>query len=179
MLRKVQCSKLRPLDVQVATRAFAAAEERAFHAVGTGEQAQLRGGHTGGAIVVRVEADDERVAVLDVAADPFDLVGVDIGSMATSTVSGKFKIILALRRRLPRRLATTASETLLWQIPTFGSAKTFRGNTGVGHPGALEPVQSGSSTICAPRTAMPMISSFDFLKHHAALGQGSGVGTAG
>ena len=64
-------------DVEIAG-ALAVAEERAFDAVRAGQQAQLRGRHAGAAVVVRVQADDERVAVLDVAADPLDLVGIDV-----------------------------------------------------------------------------------------------------
>src|SRR2546421_3929599 len=64
-------------DVQVAG-AFAVAEKRAFDAVGAGEQAQLRRRHAGATVVVRVQADDERIAVADVAANPLDLVRVNV-----------------------------------------------------------------------------------------------------
>ena len=65
-------------EVQVAG-AFAVAEEGALDAVGAGEQAEFGGGHAGAAVVVGVEADDQRIAVLDVPAHPFDLVGIDVG----------------------------------------------------------------------------------------------------
>ena len=61
------------------TSAFTVSKQGALDAVGAGEQAQFRGGHAGRAVIVSVEADDEGVAMFDVAADPFDLVGIDIG----------------------------------------------------------------------------------------------------
>src|SRR5208283_633959 len=60
-------------DVEVAG-AFAVAKEGALDAVRAGEQAQFRRRHSGAAVVVRVQADDERVAVLDVAANPLDMI---------------------------------------------------------------------------------------------------------
>jgi len=59
--------------------ALAIAEQAAFDAIGAGHQAQLGGGHAGAAIVVGVQADQHAVATVDVAAEPLDLVGVDIG----------------------------------------------------------------------------------------------------
>ncbi|MNM69437.1 hypothetical protein D3C81_810330 [compost metagenome] len=58
--------------------ALAVAEQAAFHAVGAGHQAQLGGGHAGAAVVVGVQADQHAVAAVDVAAEPLDLVGVDV-----------------------------------------------------------------------------------------------------
>ena len=52
-------------DVQIAG-AFAVAEQRAFDAIRAGEQAEFRRRHAGAAVIVRVQADDERVAVFDV-----------------------------------------------------------------------------------------------------------------
>ena len=65
-------------DVDVAG-ALAVAEQRALDPVGAGEQAQFRRRHSRAAVVVRVQADKERVAVPDVSAKPLDLVGVHIG----------------------------------------------------------------------------------------------------
>jgi hypothetical protein len=43
--------------------ALAVAEERALHTVGPGQHRQLGRGHRGAAVVVRVQAEDDRVAV--------------------------------------------------------------------------------------------------------------------
>ncbi len=59
--------------------ALAIAEQAAFDAISAGHQAQLGGGHAGAAVVVGVQADQHAVATVDVAAEPLDLVGVDIG----------------------------------------------------------------------------------------------------
>ena len=59
--------------------ALAVAEQAALDAIGAGHVAQLRRRYAGAAVVVRVEAQDHRIAVLEVAMAPFDLVGVDVG----------------------------------------------------------------------------------------------------
>ena len=66
-------------DIEVAG-AFAIAEERAFDAVRAGHQAKLGGGDAGAAVIVRVQRDDHRVPARQVAAHPFDHVGMDVGS---------------------------------------------------------------------------------------------------
>ena len=58
--------------------AFAVAEQAPLDAVGTGEVAQLGCGDTGPPVVVRVQADDDRLAALEVADHPLDRVGVDV-----------------------------------------------------------------------------------------------------
>ncbi len=58
--------------------ALAVAEQATFDAVGAGHQAQLGGGHAGATVVVGVQADDHAVTLVDVAVEPFDLVGVDV-----------------------------------------------------------------------------------------------------
>ncbi|MCY1423803.1 hypothetical protein D9M71_395280 [compost metagenome] len=58
--------------------ALTIAEQAAFHAIGAGQEAQLGGGHAGAAVVVGVQADQHAVAVVDAAAEPLDLVGVDV-----------------------------------------------------------------------------------------------------
>ena len=65
-------------DVEVA-RALAVAEEGALDAVGAGHQAELGRGDARAAVVVGVERDNGRGAVLQVAAEPLDLVGVGVG----------------------------------------------------------------------------------------------------
>ena len=59
--------------------ALAVAEQAALDAVGAGHVAQLGRRHAGAAVVVRVQAEHDRIAVLEVAMAPFDLVGVDVG----------------------------------------------------------------------------------------------------
>ena len=86
-------------DVQIA-RALAVAEQSSFDAIRAGEQAEFRRRHAGAAVVVRVQADDERVAVLDVAANPFDLVRINIGHRHLDRVR-QIQNHLVLRRRLP------------------------------------------------------------------------------
>ncbi len=65
-------------DIDIAG-ALAIAEQRAFDAVGAGHQRQLGGGDAGAAVVVRMQRDDQVFAVVEVAAHPFDLVGIDVG----------------------------------------------------------------------------------------------------
>src|SRR5207249_1997677 len=64
-------------DVEIAG-ALAVAEEGAFDAVRAGEQPEFSRGDAGAAIIVCVQANDERTAILNVPADPFDLVGIDV-----------------------------------------------------------------------------------------------------
>ena len=59
--------------------ALAVAEQAALDAVGAGHVAELGRRHAGAAVVVRVQAQDHRIAVLEVAMAPFDLVGIDVG----------------------------------------------------------------------------------------------------
>jgi hypothetical protein len=68
-------------DVDVAG-ALAVAEQRALDAVGAGHHAELGGGHRAPAVVVRVQRDDHRVALLDRAAEPLDHVAVHVGGVA-------------------------------------------------------------------------------------------------
>ena len=65
-------------DVDIAG-ALAIAEQRALDAVGARHQAELGGGDAGAAVVVRMQRDDHVVAIVEVAAHPFDLVGIDVG----------------------------------------------------------------------------------------------------
>ena len=59
--------------------ALAVAEERPLDALGAGHQPELgrRNGRT--AVVVRVNAEDDRVAARDVASEPLHPVGIDVG----------------------------------------------------------------------------------------------------
>ena len=59
--------------------AFAIAEKRALDTVGTGEQAELGGGDAGATVIVRMQRDQDVLAVVELAAHPLDLVGMDVG----------------------------------------------------------------------------------------------------
>ena len=85
-------------DVDVAG-ALAVAEQGALDPVGAGQHGQLGGGHRGAPVIVRVEAEDDRVAVADGAAEPLDDVGVDVGSVHLDGV-GQVDDDRSLRRGL-------------------------------------------------------------------------------
>src|SRR5690554_1406611 len=59
--------------------ALAVAKQAAFHTVGTGQQPQFASGYTCATVVMGVQADDNLVAVIDMATEVLDLVGVDVG----------------------------------------------------------------------------------------------------
>ena len=59
VLIKIQCDGH---DVQIA-RAFAIAEQSSFDTISTREQAEFRRRDAGATVIVRVQTDDERVAV--------------------------------------------------------------------------------------------------------------------
>ena len=101
-------------DVDIAG-ALAIAEERAFDPVGASQKAELGRGHGAAAIVVRVERDGHAVTLLDVTAEPLDLVGVDIGRRHLHR-GGEVEDQLLLRRRLiavDHRLADVLGEVEL------------------------------------------------------------------
>jgi len=58
---------------------LAVAEQAALDAIGAGHVAELGRCDAGAAVVVRMQAENDRIAVLEVAMAPFDLVGVDVG----------------------------------------------------------------------------------------------------
>ena len=64
-------------DVHVA-RALAVAEQRAFDAIRARHDRQFRRRDRRAAIIVRVQADQHAVALPDIAAEPFDLIGIDV-----------------------------------------------------------------------------------------------------
>ena len=86
-------------DVQVAG-ALTIAEQGAFHTVGPCQQAQFRGGGAGATVIVRVQAYDQGIAVLDVGADPLDLIRVHVGHRDLDGVR-QIENHLLLRRGLP------------------------------------------------------------------------------
>src|SRR5258708_194619 len=61
-----------------AARTLAVTEECALYAIRTGQQAQFSAGDSRAAIIVRVQADDSCFAIAQVAAEPFDLVCMNI-----------------------------------------------------------------------------------------------------
>ena len=65
-------------DIHIAG-ALAVAKERALHALGACQQRQLAGGNAAAAVVVRMNADDRRITVLQMADKVFDLVGIGVG----------------------------------------------------------------------------------------------------
>ncbi len=82
--------------------ALAVAEQRALDAVGAGHQRELRRGDAGAAVVVRVHRDDQALAVGHVAAEPLDLIGVDVGGRHLDR-RGQVEDHRPLGRRLPDR----------------------------------------------------------------------------
>jgi len=58
--------------------ALAVAEQAALDTIGAGHQAQLGGSYAGAAVVVGVQADQHAVTLVDMAAEPLDLVGIDV-----------------------------------------------------------------------------------------------------
>ena len=58
--------------------ALAVAEQRALDSLRAGHKRQLRRRHGAAAVIVRMDAEDEGVAVAEVAMAPLDLVGVDV-----------------------------------------------------------------------------------------------------
>lgn len=86
-------------DVEIAG-ALAVSKQRALDTIRACKQSQLRGGGAGATVIVRVQADDEALAVFDVGADPLDLVGIHIGHADLDGV-GQVEDHLVLRRGLP------------------------------------------------------------------------------
>ena len=79
--------------------ALTIAKQSALDPFGPGHQGQLRRGDRGAAVVVGMQADDHRVPARDVAAEPLDHVGVEVGRRQLNR-GGKIEDQLALRRRL-------------------------------------------------------------------------------
>ena len=59
---------------------FAVAEQGALHPPGSGQHGQFGGCHRSAAVIVGVDADCRPFPVGQVADEPFDLVGIDIGA---------------------------------------------------------------------------------------------------
>ena len=103
-------------------RAFSVAKERALYPIGSGHHRQLRRGHRRAPVVMRMHAEHDRIAALQVAAHPLDLVGVDVGRRVLNR-RGKIDDGLVLRRGLPdieHRLAD------LQRVVQLGPGKTLR-----------------------------------------------------
>ena len=109
-------------DVDIA-RALAIAEQRAFDAVRARQHAHFGGGDTRAAIVMRMQRQDIAVAMLHVAREPFDLVGVDVGRRGFDR-RGQIEDHLLLRGRAPfvhHRLADFLGEIELGLGEAFGA----------------------------------------------------------
>ena len=119
-------------DVDVAG-ALAVAEQRALDPIGAGHHAELGGGDAAAAIVVRVQAEDDRVAVADGATEPLDDVAVDVGRVA---LDGRRQVEdeRLLGRRLDdvhHRLADPNGELGLGQREALG--RVLVADVGVAH----------------------------------------------
>ncbi len=102
---------------------LAVAKQAAFDTVGAGHQAQLGGGHAGATVVVGVQADDHAVTAVDMAAEPLDLVGIDVRRGAFNR-GWQVEDHLVLWRRVPyldHRVTHFLGELQL------GGAEGFRG----------------------------------------------------
>ena len=93
---KIQCHGD---NVQIA-RAFTIAEKRALNTVCAREQTEFRCRNTRATVVVRVQTDGERVAIFNISANPFNLVGINIRHRHLDGVR-QIQDHLPLRRRLP------------------------------------------------------------------------------
>ena len=154
--------------IQIA-RALAVAEESSLHPVRAGQESQFGGGHTRGAIVVGVQADNEAVPVADVAAHPFNLIGVHIRSRYLHR-AGQVQDHLPLRCGLPHghhRFGNLQREL------EFGGAEAFRR---ILQPDirALQPVQALlDPTRSLDRDGLNLFAAFP--EHHPALSRRRGI----
>src|SRR6202047_1308700 len=64
-------------DIDIAG-ALAIAEERAFHPFRACHYCKFGGRHSGASVVVGMYAEGDRLAVADGAAEPLDLIGIDV-----------------------------------------------------------------------------------------------------
>ena len=87
-------------DIHIAG-ALAVAKERALHTVRPSHQAELRAGHAGAPVVVRVQADDRILAVFQVFDKVLDLIGVAVGGAHLHS-GGQVQDDLVLRGGLER-----------------------------------------------------------------------------
>ena len=85
-------------DVRIA-RALAVSKEGPFHTLRACQEAQLGGGRRRTAVVVRMQADDDAVAVFDMAAEIFDLIRVMVRGAHLHRV-GEVQDQFVLRRGL-------------------------------------------------------------------------------
>src|SRR6266511_5247350 len=87
-------------DVQV-PRALAVPEQRALEAIRARLQSHLRGRDGGAAVVVRMERQDDPVAVADAATEPLDDVRIDVRRIA---LDGRGQVEDELPRSEERRV---------------------------------------------------------------------------
>ena len=86
-------------DIQI-SGALAVAKQRAFNSISARQNRQFRRSNAGSAIIVRVQRNDAGIAVFEVAAKPFDLVGVNVGRRAFNR-RRQIENDFFIRRRLP------------------------------------------------------------------------------
>src|SRR5690606_30478472 len=86
-------------DVHVAGT-LAIAQQRALHTVGASHHTQFRSRDGTATVVVGVQTDDHGVATVDTAAEPLDLISVDVGCCHLHG-RGQVEDHLALRGWLP------------------------------------------------------------------------------
>ena len=102
--------------------ALTIAQHRAFHALCAGHHAQFGCGDTTAAVIMGVQTDNHGIAVFDMTAEPFNLVGIDIGGCHFNR-GWQIQNHLALRAGLPDigdRITDFDSKI------EFGAGKAFR-----------------------------------------------------
>ena len=102
--------------------ALAVPEQRPLDAVGAGHQPQLRRRHGRAAVVVRVHAEDDLVARGEVALEPLEPVGVDVGRERLDR-GRQVHDHLLLGRRPPRRRRRLAD---LERVVELGAVEALR-----------------------------------------------------
>ncbi len=149
--------------------ALAVAEQRALDAVGPGHHRQLGGGHGGATVVVRMEGQHDGVASADVAVEPLDLVGVDVGRGHLDR-GRQVQDDRPRRRRLPHvhdRLADLDGEVQLGPGEALGGVLVAHVAPGEG-PGQLAAEAGGAHGDVDDAGAVQA-------EDHAALERGRGV----
>ena len=149
--------------------AFAVAEQGAFHALGAGHQRQLGGRYAGAAVVMGMQAHHHAVAARELAAEPLDLVRIDVGRGHLHR-GRQVDDHLLVRRRAPRfghRGANVHGEIQLGAGEAL--RRVFERHLGAGErreaiPRQLRPIHRQLDDAVPPHA-----------EHHAALQRGGGV----
>ena len=158
-------------DIDVAG-ALAVAEEGAFNAVGAGQYAQFRVRDRASAVVVRMEGDDDRIAVFEVVAHILDLVRVDVGHRQ---LNGDREIDdgLVVGRRLPDVQNSVADFECIVRLGSGeGLGRVFKPQVGIG--GFLELFRQIVKQLCARNGDVEDLF-LRFAENLGALSVGSGI----